>query len=224
MRRMTLAAPLAIVFLLATGASCDSKSDNAGPAPEFSSVATATATPGATSSPAKQATSTPPAAASWPTPENCVSYNPGNLTKFYEAGIHMIRDGNKDVLRLTGGPGDIVGEQGIALAKRYKKVCFLGKGNTREESNEFVFEYWRDSSGNNVSIPDENCGNYDKNNLTVENMGGGDGWRVLDHNNPLQLFNNETDARNGKLVLQKYSKICRIGDADDNGVVVSYFP
>jgi hypothetical protein len=103
-------------------------------------------------------------------------------------------------------------------------VCFLGKGNTREESNQYVFEYWRDPSGNNPSIPDENCGNYDKGNLTVENMGGGDGWRVLDHNNPLQLFNNESDARNGKLVLAKYSKICHIGDQDDNGVYVSYFP
>ena len=221
---MTLAAPLAIVFLLAAGASCDSKSDNAGPAPEFSSVATATAPPGATGSPAKQATSAPPAAPAWPTPENCVTYNPANVTKVYEAGVHMIRDGGKEVLRLTGGPADIVGQQGLALAKRYKKVCFLGRGNTREESNQYVFEYWRDSSGNNVSIPDENCGDYDKGNLTVENMGGGDGWRVLDHNNPLQLFNNESDARNGKLVLAKYSKICRIGDPDDNGVVVSYFP
>jgi hypothetical protein len=223
MRRMTLAAPLAIVFLLASGASCDNKSDNAGPVPEFSSVATASAGP--TASPPKTATtSAPPAAAAWPTPENCVSYNPANVTKFYEAGIHVIKDGGKELLRLTGGPSDIVGQQGLSLAKRYKKVCFLGRGNTREESNQYVFEYWRDSSGSNPSIPDENCGNYDKNNLTVENMGGGDGWRVLDHNNPLQLFDNESDARNGKLVLAKYSKICRIGDADDNGVVISYFP
>src|SRR5690349_6142629 len=124
MRRMTLAAPLAIVFILAAGASCDSKSDNAGQPPEFSSVATATATPGATGSPTKQATSSPPAAAAWPTPENCVTYNPSNVTKFYEAGVHVIKDGSKEVLRLTGGPGDIVGEQGLALAKRYKKVCF----------------------------------------------------------------------------------------------------
>src|SRR5687768_12068068 len=112
MRRMTLAAPLAVVFIMAAGASCDSKSDNAGQQPpEFSSVATATATPGAASSPAKPATT--PAAPAWPTPENCVTYNPGNVTKFYEAGIHMIRDGSKEVLRLTGGPGDIVGEQGL---------------------------------------------------------------------------------------------------------------
>ncbi|GIH08056.1 hypothetical protein Rhe02_61230 [Rhizocola hellebori] len=160
----------------------------------------------------------------WPTPETCITYNPGNVTSVYEAGFYMIRDGGKELLRLAGGPGSNIGQQGVALAKRYKKLCFLGRGNTREESNQYIFEYWRDSSGNNPSIPDENCGNYDKNNLTVENMGGNDGWRVLDHNNPLQLFNNESDARNGKLVLAKYSKICRIGDPDDNGVVVTYFP
>jgi hypothetical protein len=185
-------------------------------------VATATANPGATASPAK-ASSAPPAAV-WPTPENCVSYNPANVTSFYEAGIYMIRDGSKDLLRLHGESGGTLGQQGVALAKRYKKLCFLGRNNTREENNMYVFEYWRDPSGSNPSIPEENCGNYDKNNLTVENMGGGDGWRVLDHNNPLQLFDNESDARNGKLVLSKYSKICRIGDPDDNGVVVTYFP
>ena len=52
------------------------------------------------------------------------------------------------------------------------------------------------------------------NNLTVEDMGGGDGWRVKDHDNVLHLFDNESDARNGKLVLAKYSKNCSIGDND----------
>ena len=219
---MTLAAPLAIVFLLAAGASCDSKSNNAGPAPEFSSEATASAVPSAVAT--KATTTTSPAAPAWPTPEDCVSYNPGNVTKFYEAGIHVIKDGSKEIVRLKGGPGDIVGDQGLALAKRYKKVCFLGKRNTREENNMYVFEFWRDPSGNNPSIPDENCSNYNKNNLTVENMGGSDGWRVKDHDNPLQLFDNESDARNGKVVLVKYSKICHIGDQDDNGMYISYFP
>ncbi len=217
---MTLAAPLAVIFLLAAGASCDSKSENAGPTPEFSTVVTPTAAASATA--AKPPASS--AAPSWPTPEDCVSYNPGNVTMFYEAGLHIVRDGSKELMRFAGDPSNTVGQQGLALAKRYKKMCFLGKRNTREDNNEFIFEYWRDSSGNNPSIPDENCSNYNKNNLTVENMGGGQGWRVLDHNNPLQHFDTESDARNGRLVLGKYSKICRIGDPDDNGVVISYFP
>lgn len=220
---MTLAAPLAVIFILATGASCDSTSDNAGPAPEISSVISPTAA-------ATSVNATPPPAAtsaaaqSWPTPEDCISYNPGNVTVFYEAGLHIVRDGTKELMRFSGDPGDIVGKQGLALAKRYKKLCYLGKRNNREDNNEYIFEYWRDASGNNASIPDENCSNYNNNNLTVENMGSGHGWRVKDHDNPLQHFDNESDARNGQLVIGKYRKICRIGDPDDNGVVISYFP
>lgn len=221
---MTLAAPLAVVFVLAAGASCDSKSENAGPAPEISTVMSPTAAATAPADATKPPAATTAAAPSWPTPEDCVSYNPNNVTKFYEAGLHIVRDGSKELMRLSGGPGEIVGQQGLALAKRYKKICFLGRRNTREDSNEYVFEYWRDPSGASPSIPDENCSNYNRNNLTVENMGSGHGWRVKDHDNPLQHFDNESDARNGRLVLAKYSKICRIGNPDYNGVVVSYFP
>ncbi len=76
----------------------------------------------------------------------------------------------------------------------------------------------------NTTIPDqeEDCSPYDRNNLTVEDMGNGYGWRVKDHDHVLHLFDNESDARNGKLVLAKYSQICSIGFTDDGREVVSY--
>ena len=60
--------------------------------------------------------------------------------------------------------------------------------------------------------------------VTIEQIPGG--WRVKDHDNPLQLFDNESDARNGKLVLQKYSKICRLDEGYDglDRDPISYFP
>lgn len=202
------------------GASCDSK-PQANPAPVVTTVVTPSATP--ISSPAKTSS---PAPAAWPTPEDCLTYNPSNLTLNYAAGIHQINDGSKVVLRLHGGPGETIGQQGLALAKRWRKHCFLGRTNSREEHGEYVFDYWRDASGNTPAIPDENCSDYNKNNLTVEDMGSGHGWRVKDHDHVLQLFDNESDARNGKLVLAKYSKICFIDDAYD-GIdrdPISYFP
>ena len=45
-------------------------------------------------------------------------------------------------------------------------------------------------------------------------MGDGHGWRVKDHDHVLHEFDNETDARNGALVLAKYSQICQIGSLD----------
>src|SRR5688572_9336323 len=126
MRRMTLAAPLAAALLLATGASCDSKSDNASPpgtTVQTSLEATAAPTGGPTTAPAK---TTAAAAPQWPSPEDCLSYNPNNLTTNYAAGFYTVNDGSKQVIRVPGGPGENVGAQALALAKRYKKHCFLG--------------------------------------------------------------------------------------------------
>jgi hypothetical protein len=71
---------------------------------------------------------------------------------------------------------------------------------------------------------EDDCTSYKKNNLTVEDMGSGYGWRVMDHNTVVHVFDDESDARKGKLVAAKYSQICFIGDSGDNGGedVISY--
>jgi hypothetical protein len=218
---------MAVVLVLTAGGGCGGGKPQGGAPPEISTVVTPSAgaaTPAPAASQTRGAGS--PAAAAWPMPEDCVSYNPANLTTQYAAGIHQIMDGSRAVLRLHGGPGETIGQQGLALARRYRKHCFLGRSNTREEKGEYIFDYWRDGSGTTPSIPDENCSTYNRNNLTVEDMGGGHGWRVKDHDHVLQLFDSESDARNGKLVLAKYGRICFIDQAYDglDRDPVSYFP
>lgn len=53
-------------------------------------------------------------------------------------------------------------------------------------------------------------------------MGSGHGWRVKDHDHVLHVFNNESDARNGRLVLARYGRICLIGTGDHDPGQVSY--
>ena len=81
-----------------------------------------------------------------------------------------------------------------------------------------MFDYWRDPSGQNPTIPDQadDCSPYDRTNLTVEDMGGTEGWRVKDHDHVLHVFYTEQDARAGQQVLSKYAQVCFIGD-------ISYF-
>jgi hypothetical protein len=225
MRRSLITAPLAVVFVLMAAAACGGKG-NTGTTLGEGPTGTPTVAPSSapvttsTSAGASDKKTNNPAPPSWPTPEDCVSYNPNNLTTNYEAGILQVNDGSKVVMRLHDDPGDtVMPTQALAVAKRFKKHCFIGNGNTREEKYSFIFDYWRDSSGMKPSIPgvDDLCSNYNHNNLTVEDMGNGDGWRVKDHDNVLHLFDNEKDAKNGKLVLSKYSKQCYLGnDPDDN--------
>lgn len=156
-------------------------------------------------------------ASDWPSPEDCVAYNPNNLTKKYEAGIWTINDGNTQVMRLHGGPSENVGDKGLALAKRFKSHCFIGRNNQREEKYSYIFDYWRNSSGINTTIPDqeEDCSQYERGNISVDEMGD-DAYRVKDHDHVLHGFDTKTDAEKGKVVLAKYNQICFIGNSDDN--------
>jgi hypothetical protein len=230
---MTHVVPVAAVLLVALSAGCAGKeSDNRTPVflggtPTSSANPTGGATPTAvppSPKPSTNTTSKPPSQPSWPVPEDCVSYNPNNLTVNYEAGTYQISDGAKVVARIAGGPGENLGEKGLALAQRYTRHCFIGRNNNRSEYHTFVFDYWRSPSGATPTIADqeEDCSSYNRNNLTVEDMGNGDGWRVKDHDHVLQLFDSGDDARAGKLVLSKYSTICYLGYGDENFEQITY--
>lgn len=233
MRRTHIPAIVIFGCVLIAGAGCNGSSGAVGQAPDGPAATTPPAATGepnqggtpAATKPQSTKTQQPPPPPSWPTPEDCISYNAANLTVHYEAGIYAVNDGAKTVLRVPGGPGENVGQKGLALAQRYRKHCFLGRTNTREDKNSYVFDYWRDASGMTPTIADQedDCSGYNRSNLTVEDMGSGHGWRVKDHDHVLHVFDNESDARNGKLVLSKYSKICFLGNSgDDDPDLVSY--
>jgi hypothetical protein len=157
-------------------------------------------------------------AAAWPSPADCVSYDPTTVTVAYEAGVYQVTDGTTIVLKAAGSPSDDTGTKALALAQHYRRHCFLGRHNTREDQGAYIFDYWRDPTGVTTPIPgrDDDCSDYHPANLTVEDMGGGDGWRVKDHDHVLQLFDTGTDARNGARVLARYRSICFIGNGDDD--------
>ncbi|GHJ47796.1 hypothetical protein Cs7R123_51380 [Catellatospora sp. TT07R-123] len=168
-----------------------------------------------------------PVAGQWPTPADCVFYDPARLRVGYEAGVYTVADGATPVLRLHGGPGAASGGQGLALAQRYRRHCYVGRGNAREDGDTFVFDYWLDPSGRAAVIEGEqdNCSAYEPGHLIVEDMGHGDGWRVKDHDHILHVFDTEADARAGSRVLANYHRICFLGGYDGEAQeVVTYFP
>jgi hypothetical protein len=215
MRRIAV---LACVLL--AGSACGGPTSEGAP-PSVTTVVS----PSAAASPSAEPKASPtsggakPAAPSWPTPEDCISYSPSKAAVRYDtgAGAFVVEAGSAVVMRLYGDNGSDLGDKGLALAKRYNRHCFLGRKNTREEKVNYVFDYWRGQVSGAEAVPgqEDDCSTYDRGNLTVEDMGNGDGWRVKDHDNVLHLFDNERDARNGKLVLSKYKRMCSLGDDGD---------
>lgn len=228
MRRFSIATSVAIICVLGATSGCGGTNTPADPGASGSATTAASAEAVGGQAPDPTPTSGGNGGggggagggqtSDWPTPEDCIAYNPNNLTKRYEAGIWTVNDGNTQVMRLHGGPSDNVGDKGLALAKRYKSHCFIGRNNHREEKYSFIFDYWRNSSGINTTIPDQegDCSGYNRGNISVDAMDD-DAYRVKDHDHVLHGFDTKTDANNGKLVLAKYDRICFIGDSDDSG-------
>lgn len=162
----------------------------------------------------------------WPSPEDCIAYDPNTVTVNYAAGVWSVRAGTTELVRVFGGPDDPSGEHALNVAKRYTKVCFIGRGNWRDDATAYVFEYWRDPSGINTPLPDPDdvCSSYDPTNLVHDSMGA-DGWRVRDDDHVLHVFDTEQDAINGTLVLSKYDRICFVDSTappNDDPADISY--
>ena len=210
MSPLRLVVPLVVAAALLTGCGGKQAATSGAPTPDQTAPPPATTTTSAV----KQSPTAISGGGDWPAPEDCVSYDPTALTTHYEAGFWTVGDGSVEVARVEGGPSDNTGQKVLAVAQHYKRHCFLGRGRMYDDTGNYVFDYWRDASGQNPAIPDQDndCSPYDRTNLTVEDMGGNEGWRVKDHDHVLQLFFTEQDARAGLLVLAKYTKICLIGD------------
>src|SRR5262245_33184276 len=97
-RPVRLAAPLAIAAILLFAAGCGGKSgpDAIGPAPTATTgqpAPTGSGQPSKTGGPAPTTTKTTTSSTSdWPSPEDCISYNPSTLTIHYEAGFYAINN------------------------------------------------------------------------------------------------------------------------------------
>jgi hypothetical protein len=226
MSRKTLAVP-ALLCLVALASGCAPSTDARAPGASGTTAAPpqqvgatsgdsapASSGLGGVPSPKKSTTTS-----DWPANNDCVTYHPDNLTVSGSgaSGTFLVTDGGTVVIRVHGQTDD-VGTQALALAQRYTTHCYLGRTNNRDPKGDYIFDYWRNPSGRTTTITGETdlCSPYNNRNLTVEDMGGGDGWRVKDHDHVLHLFDNQTDANNGALVLRKYSQVCAIGDVQDN--------
>jgi hypothetical protein len=242
MRRIYMIVPLVLVGLTAGG--CAKKADPGArgtighasptasgkpPSTKTPITKSPTGTPAGTPTKTPTASATPsrtPPAAHWPSPEDCVSYDPTHLTTHYEAGIFVVLDGVKEVARLQGEPAGHAGVQALALAKNYRKHCFLGRANTQPDSGQFIFDYWRSPTATKTPIPDEYdaCSSYDPTNLTLEDLGSGGGWRLKDHDHVLHLFASGSDGSGGLLVASMYHQICFLGVTTDSDLdQLSYF-
>jgi hypothetical protein len=145
----------------------------------------------------------------WPSPADCVTYNPATVSISYAAPTQTwsIVDGPQGLLVFKRQAD---ADAGLALAKSYKKHCWIGRTNTRSNHGAYVMDYWLDPVAGAAAVPNPDCLPHTAAQLAVVSSGTS-GWLVTNGNEAVKLLDTKADADNAVLVMKHYNRHCYIG-------------
>jgi hypothetical protein len=151
-----------------------------------------------------------------PAPEDCVSYNPSNLTVIASTGgTWTLRDGGH-AIKVLATKSDA--DAAKAVARRWTQRCFIGRGNDREDRYRYIITYWKSPSGLPFEFaPTLDCITYDPSALSIyygsphpANPDQND-YALYAGATPLVFLDTEADALRAQLVAAANTRLCIIG-------------
>ena len=124
-----------------------------------------------------------------------------------QAAGWIVTDGATNLLTLDN---ETDARRALALARRYKSHCFLGRGNSRPNRSDYVIEYWDKPSGAPTTLDVEDCVRYDRAALRIADAGG-QGFILTDGRTRLLAADSRKDAQTAWDIAQRYERVCFIG-------------
>jgi hypothetical protein len=145
----------------------------------------------------------------WPSSPDCISYDPTVASIKYTAAqtLWQVMSGSNALLAFKQSTD---AQQGLALVKAYKKICFIGRNNPRPDRSRYIMTYWMDPVQSSPAITNPDCLPHQASQLVATNAGSL-GWRVEAGSESLALFDTKADADNAILVMKHYNRHCYIG-------------
>jgi hypothetical protein len=154
-----------------------------------------------------------------PAAEDCVSYNPSNLTVTASGDAWILRDGSHS-MKLFDTQSDA--EDGKKVARNWTKLCFIGRGNTRTDRYRYIITYFKSPSGLPLGpAPAFDCISYNPATLSIYSGAAHpadptqDDWALYSGGTPLLFLASEPDALRAKLVAGANTRLCFIGQGND---------
>ena len=145
---------------------------------------------------------------------DAISYNPANLKIVKQTNDWLLTDGQS---KMSIFATEEDAKNGLKVAKRHTRHCFIGRSNNRRNRKDFIFEYWEGNSG----LPSETLSKRDVNpykpqNVSVRYDASLGYWRVVEKlpNNSehcMLIADNMADALAMLSVVERYTKICFVG-------------
>ena len=143
----------------------------------------------------------------WPSPADCTTHNPATVTKKQSGSLWLVVDGAHSMMAFKQ---ESDATAALALAKGFKKHCFIGRGNTRSIPEQYIMDYWLEPANGAPPVPNPDCVAHNPDNLTIHDLGTS-GWRIQDGGHYIMLFDTKADAENGVKVMKHYNRTCYIG-------------
>jgi hypothetical protein len=139
--------------------------------------------------------------------EDCLPYYTGSLQIVEEPGRWLLTDGFQRMFVLDSADD---AANALALARRYARVCYIGRDNRRADRAAYILNYWKDRTPLATTIQPEDCDAYTVSNLRIEDQGAA-GWAVMDGKSRLLLLDTESDATVALGVARQHGATCFIG-------------
>ena len=143
-----------------------------------------------------------------PETEDCIRYDPVTLK--------IIDQGPRGWL-LAAGPSRMFyldtkadAEEALAVAKQYTNLCFVGRNNKRNNPRDYIVEYWKGDSANELALPSQDCSRYDPAALKILDEGT-NGWCLTDGRSRMKILDNQADAEQLLAVARRHTYQCFIG-------------
>jgi len=140
--------------------------------------------------------------------DDCIGYDPAALRVVDEKAAGWgVSDGSRDIATLDNQTD---ARRTLALARAYKRHCYLGRGNTRPDRSDYIIEYWDGTSGLPATLDIEDCQRYDRASLRIQEVTG-QGWMLTDGKQRLTMADAQADAKHAWDVALQNSQFCFIG-------------
>ncbi|MFY1695268.1 hypothetical protein [Solwaraspora sp. WMMA2101] len=143
--------------------------------------------------------------------EDCVGYDPANLTIQQQGDAWLMRDGNHAIKNFAT---KVDAEDGVKVARNWTRICYIGRGNDRPDRHRYIITYFQDPSGLPFGpAPHFDCIPYDPAELAVHGPDG-DGWGLRAAATPLLFLASAADAERARLVASGNRQLCVIGQGN----------
>lgn len=138
-----------------------------------------------------------------------IPYDPEKLRIVDEATAGWLLTDGRMRMKMFDNKEDA--RNGLCVARRHTRQCFVGRDNPRGNRRDYIIEYWAGDSGlPHEALTRTDAVSYSPNSVVAEDRDA-DGWRIRDGNMAMLIAHDLDDALAALGIVERHTRQCFIG-------------